>query len=143
MEVFKLSKLKTVVGLFLFTCILSMYNVKADSFISFIDIKIPSAQVVYTSDPVTKTTISEQYVKKNGAIDSLSGDERAIGARLKNITTYYVETEKNKYVQLFSTNSSLGANPGVYELQLKANKWTVTSVSFTGSWALDAYTIGL
>lgn len=134
-----MKKLKIVVSLFLFTCILSLNNIKADSYLNFASITVPSMQGIYTSSSVYKTSLSNQYIKKIAAIDKLSGDERTIGARLKDVTTYYAKTVKGSYVQLFNNNSGLGQTTGSYKLQLKAEKWTATSSAFSGSWILDDF----
>jgi F0F1-type ATP synthase assembly protein I len=135
-----MKKIKCLVFIFTLTLITSVFNIKADSYLGFASITIPSMSGVYTSPTVRKTTFSEQYIMKIGAIDKLSGDERAIGARLKNISNTYVLTTKNAYTKLKS-QSSLGLIPAEYQLQLKANKWTLSAIYFSGTWVLDDYLI--
>ena len=136
-----MNKIKMVGFIFLFTLILSIANVKADSYLGLVGVTIPRLHGVYTSPSVEKTTISNQYVKKIGAVDNLSGDDRAMGARLKNVTTYYASLVTGQYTQLFNDNAGLGQTTGNYQLQLRATKSTVSTVSFSGTWILDDYLI--
>lgn len=135
----EMNKVKIVIGVFILTCVLSVMNVKADSYLGLVGVKVPAMLDTYTTGNVKKTTISNQYIKKIGATDVLSGDEREIGARLQEVTTYYVTTEKGKYVQLFNDNAGLGATPGNYKLTLRAGSWRATAASFSGNWVLDDY----
>ncbi|MCI8347040.1 MAG: hypothetical protein HFJ12_03715 [Bacilli bacterium] len=132
-----MKKFKIIMGLLALTTILSINNIKASGVMTYVDIKIPSMQGIYTTEKETKNTISEQYIYTVGAVDYLSGDDRVIGARLKDITTSYMIATEGRYVQLDSSNTSLGATPGEYQLQLKANKWTMSAVHYTGTWYLD------
>lgn len=134
-----MKKIKFVLCVFVITCISSALNIKADSYLGFAGITIPAAYGTYTTDYVNKTTESNQYIKKIAAIDSASGDERTIEARLQGVTTKYVRTEKGKYVQLFSDNAGLGQTAGKYKLTLKAETWLLTTSKFSGSWVLDDY----
>lgn len=137
-----MKKIKIVIGIFALSCILSLTNVKASSFFGFNSITVPGMQGTYTTkDSVEKTTYSDQYVRKAGATDKLSGDDRNVGAKLTDVTTYYVETVKDKYVKLFNNNSGLGSIPGNYKLTLRAGTWTVSSIYFSGTWVLDDYLI--
>ena len=133
-----MKKYKIVGVLFALTCILSLKNIKADSYLGFTNITIPSMQGVYTSSSITKTTWSNQYAQKISAIDNMSGDDRAIGARINGIGASYVTLSQGQYVQLQNTTVG-GYNAGTYQLQLRANKWTVSSASFAGTWILDDY----
>lgn len=136
-----MNKIKIVVGLFIFTCILSLNNVNAASYLGFANITVPSMQGLYTSRGIEKTTISNQYVNKIAARDKLSNDDRAIGARLQDITTEYMLLETGKNIKLLNDNAGLGQVPGTYKLTLKAQKWTISEVSFSGTWYLDDYLI--
>lgn len=126
-----MKKLKIVAAIFLITFIMSMFEVKADSYLGFINVSIPTFAGNYTTDYQKKTTHSSQYIKK-------SSDAGTIGARLENVTTYYVTTEKDKYVKLFSDNAGLGDIPANYQLSLR-NDWSVLKTNFTGMWILDDF----
>lgn len=134
-----MKKIKIVVVLLLLTCITSLANIKADSYLGFCDITIPAVQGIYTSPAVNKKTISDQYISKSGAIDKLSGDERAIGARIQGATTSYVTVPRDSYAKLGSGSTGLGLSPVAHKLEMRANKWTVSSISFSGIWILDDY----
>ena len=126
-----MNKIKVVLAVFLVTCTLSMLNVRADSYLSLINVTIPSLAGNYTTDSVTKTTISKQYIKKFST-------EGTIGARLENVTTQYATTVTNTYVPLISTSGGLGEVPTSYKLSLR-NSWSLFSTTFTGTWVLDDF----
>ena len=134
-----MKRIKIVAVLFLLTCITSLANIKADSYLGFTGVTIPAMNGIYTSSAVNKTTMSEQYIMKTGATDKLSGDERAIGARIMGATTSYVTVTKDSYAKLDSGTTGLGLTPVAHQLEMRANKWTVSSVSFSGIWILDDY----
>lgn len=134
-----MKKFKFVAALFVITCILSLSNIKADSYLGLSGIAIPAMQGTYTSANATKTTYSNQYVKSFGAVDNLSGDDRGIGARIYGIGTSYVTLSVGNYVQMQNNNSGVGSIPSSYQLQLRATKWTVTSATLTAMWVLDDY----
>lgn len=133
-----MKKIKITLVLFLLTCITSLVNIKADSYLGFAGVTLPAGQGIFTSTAVNKKTMSEQYISKTGAIDKLSGDERAIGARIQGVSTY-VTVPKGSYAKLDSGDTGLGLSTVAHKLQLRANKWTVSSVSFSGIWYLDDY----
>lgn len=126
-----MKKIKIVAAIFLITFIMSMFEVKADSYLALINVSIPAFAGNYMTDYQKKTTYSPQYIKRGS-------DSGTIGARLENVTTYYVKTEKDKYVQLFSDNAGLGDIPANYKLSLR-NNWSVLKSNFTGMWLLDDY----
>lgn len=129
-----MEKIKIVVSLFAISFIFSVTGVNA-AYHSFIGITIPSMSGTYTSDSVYKNTISNQTVKKNGAKDNLSGDERAIQSRLNGIGASYIDVATS--YRTLANNGSLGQIPGDYKIEFKAKKWTASSVTFSGSWILD------
>lgn len=126
-----MNKIKFLSIVFLATIIMSIFDVKADSYLSLLNVSIPAFSNNYTTDYQKKTTYSSQYIKKGS-------DTGTIGARLENVTTYYVTTEKDKYVKLFSDNAGLGDIPADYKLSLR-NSWSVIKTNFTGMWILDDY----
>ena len=134
-----MNKIKIIFFLFLITCVTSLSNIKASPSFAFSQITVPAMQGIYTSDAQTKQTISDQYIMKTGATDKLSGDERAIGARLSGVSNTYVTVPKNSYAQLDSGTTGLGQSPVSHQLQLRATKWTVSAVYFSGIWILDDY----
>ena len=133
-----MKKFKIVAAIFALTCILSLNNIKADSYLGFAGITLPAAQGTYVSSKATKTTLSNQYVKSYGAIDVLSGDDRGVGARLYNLGTSRVTLSVGNYVQL-QNNGSLGQIQGDYQLEFRATRWTVTSATLSAMWILDDY----
>ncbi len=133
-----MKKFKIVAAIFALTCILSLNNIKADSYLGFAGITLPAAQGTYVSSNATKTTLSNQYVKSYGAIDVLSGDDRGVGARLHNLGTSRVTLSVGNYVQL-QNNGSLGQIQGDYQLEFRATRWTVTSATLSAMWILDDY----
>lgn len=130
---------KTIAILFALTCVTSLMNVKADGSYAFLAVTIPAAQGNYTSPSVTKTTWSNQYVKSTGATDNVSGDGRAVKARLKNISNSYTTLTKNSYVQLYAGDTGLGTAPNSYQLQVASVNWFLTAASWSGNWILDDY----
>lgn len=120
--------------LFLATAILSVVGVNAATYRNFVGVNIPNMQRPYTSSASNKTSWSEQSAYKVGAIDSMSGDERAIQARTNGngSISSYVTLPKG-------SEKTIPGNtvPGSYALQLRAETWLPTSASFSGHWYLD------
>jgi len=130
-----MKKIKGMFLVFAVTCLLSIMGVNAGNYRSFIGITIPAMQGTYTSTSEHKSTISNQTVKKNGAKDNLSGDERAIQSRLSGLATAYIDVSTS--YKALKNNGSLGQIPGDYKIEFKAKTWTASSATFTGSWILD------
>ena len=133
-----MKKVKIILGLFVLTCIMSAAHVNAES-LGFTGVTVPGWQGVYTSPTMYKQSHGRQTIEKYSALDSFSSDERAIGARLKGVTSNYVTTVKNAEVDLPGTNPGAGMLDGNYQLQLRANKLLATSASFNGYWKLDYF----
>ena len=133
-----MGKFKIIAVLFAITCVLSLNNIKADSSLGFNNITIPSAQGVYESSSVKKVTTSTQYVKGFGAYDTMSGDGRALLARISGTSTYY-DVIDDQYVNIDPLR--LSNNPGTYKLQVKAKRWTVSTAKANLYWILDDYLI--
>ena len=131
-------KIKILFGLLIVTCVFSLLGVNASSYASFIGIDIPAFNGNYTSGYYTKTEYGNQYFKKTSAIDQLSGDERAIQARLKDTAESWVTAPKGQVVQLDSSNYGSGLGTGSYRINIRASKSTVSKAWFNGYWYLDA-----
>lgn len=130
--------IKVVLSMLVVTTILAVSGVTAASYLAFSSITLPAFSGVYTGPTVTKTEISYQYMKKIGATDKLSGDERAVVART--ISTDYgnsawISLPKGSY----ATWGEVAYNmfPANYKLQMKLSTWTVTAAYFSGMWVLD------
>lgn len=123
--------------IFALTCILSLNHIKADSYLGFAGISVPSAQGTYVSSSARKTTLSDQYVKSSGAIDVLLGDDRGIASRIHNIGASRVNLVVNKYIKL--DPNGIAQAPATYQLEFRATKWTVTSETLSAMWILDDY----
>lgn len=132
-----MKKIKILLGVFIISCIFCATGVKATSFKSWVSLTIPALSKTYTSDAYQKTVFSDQYAKKDYATDKLSGDERAIQARLQNITTSWTDLPKGSIIKLNAGSTNLGQAPGTYKLQLRAKLSTVTEAYFGGHWYLD------
>ena len=134
-----MKKIKIVLSVLAVSCILSLMNVKASSYLGIIGVNIPSMMGLYKTPYVTKTTISDQYVR-GVAIDNLTAQNRAVGARLEGVTTQYVRIPStDQYVKLFNDNAGLGAIPANYQLTIRAENWGLTSATFSGMWILDDF----
>lgn len=134
-----MKQIKIVAALFLVTCVTSLMNVKADSYLAFANITLKAYNKVYTTSSTKKTTISDQYVNYTSAYDNFSGDERVVQARLSGVTSSWKDLVKKTNTKLLSGTSSIGTSKGSFQLQLRAKKWTASSVSFSGVWYLDDY----
>lgn len=132
-----MKKIKILLGVFIISCVFCATGVKATSFKSWASLEIPRLQGIYTSDAYQKTVFSDQYAKKDYATDKLSGDERAIQARLQNITTSWTDLPKGSIETLDVGSTNLGQAPGTYKLQLRAKKSTLSEAWFGGHWYLD------
>lgn len=132
-----MKKFKIVALIFALTCILSLNNIKADSYLGFAGISVPAAQGTYVSSNAKKTTLSDQYVKSGGAIDVLSGDDRGIASRIHNIGASRVNLVVNQYVKL--DHNGIAQAPSTYQLEFRATRWTVTSATLSAMWILDDY----
>lgn len=133
-----MKKIGIVATLFAITCVLSLGNIKADSYLGFAGIKLPMLSGNYTSDYVTKVTDSIQKVKSFGAVDDLSGDDRAVSAKIANISTPYTDLKVGSYVDLNYVNSSgEGWYHGNYKIQFKCKKSTLSTATLSAMWVLD------
>lgn len=129
-----MKKVKILLVFFIVTCIMSVLNVNATSFKALASIEIPAMQVQYTTDYYEKTVWSSQYASKTGALDKLSGDERAIVARIAQEDLYWVSLPKGQVVELYGASTQAA---GTYKLALRADKLTVSGIYFSGMWYLD------
>lgn len=133
-----MKKFGIIATLFAITCVLSLGDIKADSYLGFAGIKLPALSSAYTSDEVQKTTDSIQKVKSFGAVDNLSGDDRAVEAKLANIATTYVDLKTGSYVDLkYVTSSSEGWYHGKYKIQFRCKKATLSTATLSAMWVLD------
>ncbi|MCM1370969.1 MAG: hypothetical protein NC181_03665 [Clostridium sp.] len=128
--------LKGTLVAFVATFIFSLVYVSAGNTLTFIDITIPGFQGTYTSEQRDKTdNINMQYIEKYDAIDDLSGDNRAVNARVRGMlagmqNSSWVATVADTKVALGDNSKTLGS----WKMELKANKWLVSSASFWGMW---------
>lgn len=133
-----MKKFGIVATLFAITCVLSLENIKADSYLGFSGIKLPAFSGNYTSSKTKKTTDSIQKVKSFGAVDNLSGDDRAVEAKLANIATTYVDLKTGSYVDLkYVTSSGEGWYNGNYQIQFRCKKSTLSTSTLSAMWVLD------
>lgn len=132
-----MKKIKIIITLFILTCILSLSNIKADSYLGFAGIKVPAAQGTYVSSEAKKITISDQYVRSNGAIDVLSGDDRGVAAKIHNVSQRSVTLSVGNYVKLDA--NGIGQAPATYQLEFRATRWTATAATLSAMWILDDY----
>lgn len=117
------------------TTVLSMAGVNASTYRSFTGVSIPAFSGIYTSESASKAAWGKQSAYKVGAIDKLSGDERAMQARTNgggNISGY-VTLPKGSETTITGNNTV----PGSYSLQLRASTSLISGASFSGHWYLD------
>lgn len=131
-----MKKIKLLLGAFIISCVLSVSGVSA-KYLSFVGVKLPAWSGVYTSSKVTKSTNGYQYIKTSGATDLLSGDGRAISARVYGAGTSYVGATTGKWIKLQDNNQYTTVAGIDYQIQLKATKSTLSKVSYNGIWDLD------
>lgn len=132
-----MKKFKILFITFIASCIFCAIGVKADHFTSWASLELQALKGIYTSDSYSKTAWSDQYAKKDYATDKLSGDERAVEARLQNITTSWTTLPKGQTTKLNAGSTNLGQVSGTYKLQLRLQKSTVSGARFGGTWYLD------
>ena len=130
--------IKFVSFLLVATCITSFMNVKADGYLSILSVTLPSWSGNYLSSSATKTTISDQYVKSAGAVDNLSGDGRAVEARVYGINTY-TTLVKNSNVKLYAGNTHLAQGTGSHRLEVRSVKSLLTTATWSGTWIIYDY----
>ncbi len=139
-----MKKIGFVATLFAITCVLSLGNIKADYYLGFAGIKLPAFSGTYKSSQAKKTTYDVQKVDSYGAIDNLSGDDRAVQANLYNIGTSYVDLKTGQYVKLnYVSSSGLGYAPGTYQILFRCKKSTVTAATLSAMWVLDPSIYGV
>lgn len=131
-----MKKIKVVLIVFLITCVSSLMNVKA-GYLVMSSITIPSFKGYFTSDEAVKETYSNQYMKKIGAVDKLSGDGRAILGCISGVSGGFTDLVDNEFTILENSPSGYGQIPATYRLLLQSKKWLVTEAYFTGNWVLD------
>lgn len=118
------------------TSVLAIGGVQATSYISFVGIDLPSMSRTYTSSEETKTKVSYQYAKKIGAIDNVTGAERAVDVRTISDVSYslWIRIPKGS-IETWGQDLNMYEND--YQLQLKLATWSFSGASFSGTWYLD------
>lgn len=134
-----MKKIKILVSLFIFSCVISAIGVKADHTRILNDIIIPTLAGTYTTSYYSKTVEGPQYAVKNTAIDSFSADERAVKARLAGVDNdcLWVTLPKGTITELHICTSRIGEMQGSFALQLRHVKVLATTSHFFGTWYLD------
>lgn len=132
-----MKKFKILFITFIASCIFCAIGANADSYKAWVTLDLGAFKQIYTSGSVSKTVWGNQYAKKNYATDKLSGDERAVEARLQNITSGWTTLPKGQITQLNTGSTNLGQSTGTYNFQLRLQKSTVSGALFGGTWYLD------
>lgn len=132
-----MKKFKILFITFIASCIFCAIGANADSHKAWVTLDLGAFKEIYTSGSYSKTVLSNQYAKKDYATDKLSGDERAVEARLQNITTGWTTLPKGQITQLNMGSTNLGQSTGTYKLQLRLQKSTISGARFGGIWYLD------
>lgn len=128
--------IKGTLAVFVVSLVFSAFSVDALRVV-FNDITIPTWSGIYTSAEKTKEGNDRQYITKENAIDSLTGDGREIKARTYRTTggsnySTWITAPKGQKVTWGDINTS----PNFYKLQLKSNKSLPTTAGFWGVWEL-------
>ena len=104
--------------------------------LTFSNITIPAFKGTYTSDERVKSnTTNEQTLHTINATDRISGDGRAINARVKGMlsgmsTTSWKSAPKGKVISFGSSSREIGS----WKLQLQSNKNLPTKAGYWGTW---------
>ena len=132
-----MNKIKIILGVFALSILVSAFSVNASSYLTFLDITIPRLSKTYTSEEKSKDIENLQYIETDAAIDDLSGDSRAILAKVTG--TDWIEANGDSGYHTWGTSSQ---KKGTYNLYLKAKKSTLSTASYWGTWYIDGRLIG-
>lgn len=126
--------LKITVTIFVFTICFAFCNAHAEEFgvTGYVGINLKNLSQSTTIDKKDKSTYSYQSAKKNSAIDSLSGDERAVQAKVTNSS--WIDLPKGQTV---SWKEALTYYSGTYTHYVKLKKSTLSTASYYGWWYWD------
>lgn len=130
--------MKLTFAAFVISSLLAISGVNATSYVSLISVNLPGWSGTYTSDTYSKTIVSPQYNKKVTAIDTLSGDERAVSVRTTSTnygTSAWISSPKNTLVSWGEAYSNMYNSS--YKLQLKLSTFLPTGAYYNGFWYLD------
>lgn len=133
-----MKKVKILMAAFVVSCVVSAMGVNAAQTVGLTNITVPALVGTYSTGYHSKTQDGHQYAKKTSAIDSLSGDERAVKARLAGVDNdfLWVTLPKGTKTQIHSGYSQLGDYTGSFSLQLRHVKVLATTSTFNGTWWL-------
>ena len=129
--------LKIIVVVFIFAGIVNISNVMAATgILSLVNFSVPAFSGVAQSDVAYKQYDGPQYAVKINAYDKISGDERAVDARIfSNSFTVWKRLPKGTLVTWDQMQTG-GMMP--YKLELRnGNSNVVTGSNFYGTWYLD------
>ena len=138
--------LRAALVLFVFAVCISFVAVEganSSSFAGWAPVTLGSFKEIYTSEAYYKTEYGNQYIKKNGAIDSFSGDDRGVEARTFNYSlnsnySEFIDTGNGEYKTWDETKAEGNFSAAYYyKIQLRASKSTLSKVDFYGSWFLN------
>ena len=131
-----MKQIKLLMALFAVSCVMSSLNVKAANQ-NLKNISIPGLYGKYQTGYYTKSEDSPQYAKKDSAKDTLSGNERAIMAKVTTGSTKAVEIPKGKKVELDKGTGLVELKGNVFQLELTHKSPYVTGSTFNGTWYLN------
>ena len=128
---------KITLTAFIATFIFAVYNANAQT-LSLVDITIPSFKGTYMTSQQDKWDTNTQYIKKTECTDDLSGDGRAILAKVHGMfagmsDSSWVTATKNQNVSFGSNSQTIGG----WKLYLQSNKNLITTASFWGVWTIN------
>ncbi len=129
---------KSVFVLFLIVTTLSAFDVRADFYTG--RITIPNRNQIWYSGPVKKglPKVETQTIMSTMSYDNLSGDERAVKARLQGTIFGLGQTAwENTIIGVHVPFESKSQALGMWCLELYATKWLLTSSTFNGHWHLE------
>ncbi len=129
--------LKITLSVFIATFIFAVYNAAAQT-LTLINVTIPALKGTYMTSQQDKYNTNTQYIEKTECTDDLTGDGRAIIAKVHGmfagmVDSSWVNTPKNQNVSFGSNSQSIGG----WKLYLQSNKNLITTASFWGIWTID------
>lgn len=131
-----MKNIKTILAVFTLSVILGVAGVSAlGERLSFVGFNLKNFSGVSTSAVYNKTKQSLQYMNTIGAVDNITGGDRAVSVQTVGSSySSWISAPKGQYV---SWQDASTKNIGGYYLNIKATKSTLSTVTYNGTWFLD------